>query len=316
MILMACLTISIITQNNREYIDRCLASIFANTGDLAFEVLVTDNGSEDGTQDLLNRKYPNVHLIPNRVPHGFSENHNRVLRATKAEYACLLNDDTIVGRRAMDAMVGYLDSHQDTAVAGCRLVYPDHSFQLSFGPIPSVLSELLSLFTTSKKYHQLLTPYFRRRFSSTMEVGWVTGAALFVRREPLEQVSFLDEEFVAYYEDVDLCYRIGREGWRVVYTPCAEIIHYRGVTRSQDITRNLYLIYESREKFFLKHFGRNRLQRLRVATSLELLARIIVLTPTVLAGSSLRKKNAKRLQAYAQILSRTVLSIFESPPAL
>jgi len=301
---MGALTISIITQNNRDYIDRCLKSIYSSFSHVAFEVVVIDNASQDGSAALIRDKYPQVHLITNPHQRGFSENHNDVLRSAGTEYIALFNDDTIIKPNVIDTLVNYLETHPDVGVVGCRLIYPDHCFQPSFGSIPTPLSELFSIFTTSRFYHKLISPWALRRFRSPVEVGWLTGAALFIRRKAGEAVSFLDDDFVAYYEDVDLCYRISQKGWKIVYNPTVEIVHYRGATRSQDVNRNIRLIYQSREIFFMKHFGKQTLQWLRIITVLELPVRIILIWTTLLFRPKSRKQNLEMLKAYTGILFR------------
>jgi len=301
---MGSITLSIVTQNNQAFVARCLESIYAAPPSVPFEVFVVDNASRDGSAESIRRDYPQVHLIRNPVRGGFSANHNQVFRRTCTDHVALLNDDTIVMPRAVDVLTGYLDANPAVGALGCKLLYPDRRFQTSFGGIPTPLSELCGIWTTSRFYQRLLSPWFLMRYRFPMEVGWLTGAALFIRRKAAEEVSYLDEDYTAYYEDVDLCYRMAKKGWKVVYHPGAEIIHHRGATRAQELVHNLILIYRSREVFFGKHFDRRTLRRLHVATTLELSARILLLLPFLLFQRQEKKEALDMTKAYSRLLFR------------
>ena len=249
---MTSLTVSIVTANNRKLICDCLESIYATLEGLSCEVFVVINASRDDSETVIRERFPMTNLIVNQERRGFTYNHNQVMRRAGGKYVLILNDDTLMRPGALRKMVDFMDRSPGTGLLGPRILNPDLSLQWSAGRgithkyeyfTAAVLKNILPFLIRERHYHQ------------TLEVSWLTGACLLARAEALEKVGLFDENIVIYFEDGDLCYRMIRAGWKVVFYPDAEIIHYLGQTRRQHLARDLEIIFQSGCYFFDKHYS-------------------------------------------------------------
>src|SRR5512139_3795284 len=137
------MSIVLVCWNNREYLDPCLKSLYECGLNSSFDVIVVDNGSKDGSQQMLEEKYPDVKLIQNEGNVGLSKASNQGIDATNGRYVLLLNNDTIVNRRALDQLVEFLDSHPEAGAVGGKLLNADGSFQSGYASFPNLLEEFL-----------------------------------------------------------------------------------------------------------------------------------------------------------------------------
>jgi len=246
------LTISIVTANNKQLILGCLRSIYETTRKLDFEIYVVINDSSDDSENAIRAAYPDVNLIVNNKKLGFTHNHNMVMREAKGKYILVLNDDTIILDGALEKMVDFMDGSPLTGVLGCKILNLDRSLQWSCG---RSISHKIEYFRSGML--RTLLPFFVKDkfYFKTMEVSWVTGACLLARADAVRTVGYFDENIIIYFEDGDWCYRMIQGGWKVVFFPHAEIIHYYGQTRKKHLGRDTYIIYHSRLYFFSKHYS-------------------------------------------------------------
>ena len=270
------LGIVIVNYNVRDLLRDCLASVFDSRGDFAFEVCVVDNGSTDGSAEMLEAEFPQVRLIraENRV---YAVGNNLGLRAFGYEelgaqptnlpvpkYVLLLNPDTILPPSALADMLAFMEQHPQSAVAGPRLVREDGSLdracRRSF-PTPEVafyrLSGLSKLFPSSPRFGRYNVTYLPP--DVTTEVDSVVGAFMLIRGEALAQVGLLDEQFFMYAEDLDLCYRLKDRGWQVWYNSGVTVLHYKGRSSQQRSTFANVKFYETMRQFHDKHFRQQTL---------------------------------------------------------
>ena len=229
------LTICIVTWNGKPLTLDCLASIYAQTEGIRFEVILIDNGSADGTVEAVRAEYPEVKVIPNASNEGFAYANNQAVRIAKGRNAILLNNDTILRENALFKMVQYLDENPNIGALGCRLRFPDGTLQPSIYSDPKWSDYVISafglqrLFPRSRLFGRLRMTYIDYE-NAICDVDWLSGAALMVRRETYEQVGLLDDKILAFSEDWEWCVRIRNGGWRVVYFSEAEIVHYAGMS--------------------------------------------------------------------------------------
>jgi GT2 family glycosyltransferase len=225
-------SVIIVGWNTLEILRDCLRSVYAQTRDIRFEVIVIDNASSDGSADMVRREFPHVVLVANSDNKGFAAANNQGMEIAKGRYVLLLNPDTVVLDGAIDKTTVFADAHPQAAVVGCRVLNADHTLQRSCFMYPSALN--LFLLAT---YLDRLFP--RNRFFGRDRMTWwdsgdsrcvevVSGCFMLVRRDAIEQVGKLDESYFIYGEETDWCYRFCRAGWKVVYTPDAQIIHLGG----------------------------------------------------------------------------------------
>jgi len=230
-------SIIIVNWNTKALLCDCLKSIYKQVGDVDFEVIVVDNASTDGSVDMVNREFPEVIIISNSENRGFAAANNQGIAIAKGRYVLLLNSDTIVLGNAVMKTVVFSDSHPECGVVGCRVLNPDKSLQRTCFMFPSILNMLLSLsylyklFPKSKFFGREQMTWWNR--NDTREVDVVTGCFMLIRRKAIKQVGIMDERFFMYGEETDWCYRFKQAGWKVMFTPCAEIIHLGGASTEQ-----------------------------------------------------------------------------------
>jgi GT2 family glycosyltransferase len=243
----ASLSIVIVNFNGGQHLEDCLASLDEHPPATAYETVVVDNASTDASLGAARRRSQvRVIALPRNV--GFSAANNQGIRATGGRWILLLNNDTLVTPGALDTLLSRLDADASAAVAGPRLVDGDGHPELSFGPMISPFGELRQKLINVRRVE--------RATRSERYVDWVSGACLLVRRDVAEAVGLLDERFFLYTEDVDFCASIRARGWRVLFTPAAEIVHLRGKSRATvpDAANAAYR--RSQLAFYAKHHPR------------------------------------------------------------
>lgn len=230
-------SIIIVNWNTCDILSDCLVSIYEQTENVEFEVIVIDNNSGDASVEVIKKKFPQVRLIENSVNRGFAAANNQGIATAKGRYVLLLNSDTIVLDNAIAKTVRFADTYPEAAVVGCRVLNPDRTLQPTCFMFPSLLNMLLS---SSYLYKVFPNSRFfgRERMSrwardNVREIDVVTGCFMLIRREAIDQVGVMDERFFMYGEETDWCYRFTQAGWRVVFTPGAEIVHLRGASSRQ-----------------------------------------------------------------------------------
>jgi hypothetical protein len=255
------LSVVIVTWNTKDLLLDCLASLEREVlgrrdpGRIEVETLVVDNGSTDGTAAAVRERFPWAQVIALPANLGFAAGNNVGLRKCSGRHAALLNSDTVVRRDALETCVRYLDAHPDVGVVGPQLLHPDGSKQNSIHAFPSLLTELVP-----KGLLELLLP---RRFPSKryehaepLDVDAVLGACLLVRREVLDRVGPLPEDYFVFLEETDWCLRIRRAGWRVVHVPGARVVHVFGASSKKKSPAETRIEYHrSLYHFFRKHRG-------------------------------------------------------------
>jgi GT2 family glycosyltransferase len=253
------LSIVLVCWNNITYLKPCLASLYQDPPHCPFDVVVVDNGSTDGSQEMLRRDFPQVCLIQNSGNVGLGRASNQGIEATKGRYVLLLNNDTLVNGRGFDAMVAFLDQHLDAGAAGGRLLNPDGSFQSGYAEFPSIRQEALIASGIGARIWGGYPSHGKT--DSVASVDWLSSACLMVRRAALNQVGLLDDSYFIYGDEVDLQFRLKVHGWRVYYLPEVAIVHYGG--RSLDRWRRRKMVNRGKLLFFQKNYGRVRTVLLR-----------------------------------------------------
>lgn len=263
------LTISVGTFENFRVVEKCLRSIYESKPQLRFKVFIVDNASKDDSALKIETAFPQVTLIRSKTKLGFCGTHNLVIRQNQSRYVLVLDDDTIILKGTLEKMVAFMDACPEVGIAGCRTLNPDGTFQISYGLVPSLKTEILIALKLSDFWPNKLY----NNNSSIQEVEWVNGPFMLVRSEVLKEVGAFDETFYTVVCEADWCYRIRQEGWKVVYVPEAEIIHSGAlITASKNYVTQLRY-YVNRYYFFHKHYS-------RVAS--------ILLRPIMMLGAILR----------------------------
>jgi GT2 family glycosyltransferase len=248
-------TVSIVSFNTRELLAACLRSVFGCVG-ITFEVHVVDNGSSDGSAELVARDFPQVRLTRSAQNRGFAAANNCVIREASGEYVLLLNPDTVVLPTTIANMVEFMRSRGEVGICGPKILFGDGRFQSCGYQFPTLMSELRLSSKLDKLLRRLIgdAPTLRRA-TSPFEADWVDGACFLIRRKTIDQIGLLDEQFFLYNEELDWCRRARTAGWRVYALPTVEMIHHQGKSSSQISDTSLSLLVETRLRYYRKTYG-------------------------------------------------------------
>lgn len=257
------LSICIPTLRAKPLVRDCLDSIYANTHVANFEIIVVDNDSQDGTVEMLRTEFPSVQLIVNDRNLGFTRPSNQALRASQGKYALLLNNDTIVLPGALDCLVQFMEQRPEIGICGPKVLNRDGTLQRqcrrSFATpwdLFCYFSRLSTLFPKSPLFGRYLMTYMDE--NATHPADAISGSCMLIRREVMNQIGLLDEQFFAYQEDADYCFRTKQAGWQIYYYPEAKIIHYGGMGGSR---ANPYQSIIEWHKSYFRYYNKNLASR-------------------------------------------------------
>ena len=252
------LSIVIVNYNVEYFLEHCLYSVQKAIKNIDAEVLIVDNNSVDGSVKMLKEKFAEFYLIENKENVGFAKANNQAMRIAKGEYILLLNPDTVVEEDTFEKCIAFMDSHSDCGGLGIKMIDGQGNvLKESKRGFPSPwasfckMSGLTSLFPTSKKYAQYYMGHLS--YEETNQVDILAGAYMMMRKECLDKVGLLDEDYFMYGEDIDLSYRITLGGYKNYYFPEATIIHYKGESTKKSSLNYVYTFYNAMAIFAKKH---------------------------------------------------------------
>lgn len=258
------LSVIVVNWNTRELLRACLTSVKRHTAGLEYELIVVDNGSSDGSPEMVRAEFPEAVRIENPDNRGFAAANNQGIRAAKGRAVLLLNSDTELTENSLLKLYRFLFSREEIGAAGGRLVYAGGASQWSYGFEPSVgrmfwitISGLLGI-SRGRKPGAVVPEGVDR----PIPVEYVVGADLMVRKSVLDQVGLLDESFFAYFEETDLCARIRQAGSEVWFTPETSIVHRVGSSFGPESLPRLRIYYVSLFRYLQKHRGGYRAAKL------------------------------------------------------
>jgi hypothetical protein len=298
---MVTLSIIIINWNTKDLLKNCLESISEYTSNLDYEILVVDNASSDDSVEMIEKEFPQVRLIKNEEDFGFARANNQAIKESKGRYILLLNPDTqILNNGALEKMIGFMENNKKVGILGPKTVAKDGSLQISCYRFDS-LSTLLSTNVFFNKLGKGNT-YKKFDFNQTKKVDMIMGGCLLTKREVIEDIGLLDENFFLCSEDADWCLRAKKKGWEVVYYPTVEIIHigaanYEKMSKEEreEFDREAY---KSRIKFFKKHFSKVEAKVMSALLFIGALLRLIILFFLIYFNLKPTPENKKRLHRY------------------
>ncbi|OGS25458.1 MAG: hypothetical protein A2297_06980 [Elusimicrobia bacterium RIFOXYB2_FULL_48_7] len=263
------LTISIVNYNVKDQLESCLKSIYKETLELSFEVIVVDNASSDKSIEMIKVNFPQVKLIANRENLFFSKAHNQAYNVSSSRYFLLLNPDTIIRDNVFKKMIDFMDSIQEVGACGPKLVNERMEHEWSGENFPDLLygiyevSLVNAVFPSNSVKRRKIMPDWDR--NDTREVDTIGGSCLMIRREIVQKTGLLDEKFTLYWEEIDWCKRIKEAGYKVYFFASAIIIHYWGTSTSlldRRVKDKHY--FNSLLYYYKKNFGQNTFFILRL----------------------------------------------------
>lgn len=289
-------SVIVVSWNGRELLAEALRSV--QGCEVAGEVIVVDNGSTDGSAEMVASHFPSVRLLRNRENVGFGRANNQGMAVARGRYFFLLNSDARVKPGALRAMVAYAEAHPQIGVVGARLRFPDGRWQAEGAPFPSLWTELLRMTGVDR-----LVAVGVERGDAPYETDWVQGAAMLVRREVWEQVGGFDEGFFLYGEEVDWCARIKAAGWRIAVVPQAEVIHHGGGSVGKVPLEKRALVYGGKQQFFLRHGGRTKAAIFRALVVMTAIPKAAYwLVRSLLARGEARQRARQHAASYRRLL--------------
>lgn len=290
------LSIIIVNWNTQEQLALCLRSLpkARDTGEdsvwtpvsngrytpmdklLTIEVFVVDNASTDGSQDMLKSDFPWVKLIANSENVGFARANNQAIKQSQGQYVLLLNSDTELHAGALQELVAFIEKNPDTGAVGGYLLNSDGSLQPSCSPMLTPGREMWRLLFLDQIWPRATYPMAQWDEEMPRQVEVIKGACLLLRRQALDAVGFLDEDYFFYTEEVDLCYRLAQANWQLWYVPTAKITHFGGAS-SRKAAEAMYLqLYRSKTRFYRKIGGVTYAQRFKLFTAIAYMPRYLL----------------------------------------
>jgi hypothetical protein len=256
------LSIVIICWNDLRVVKDCLRSIFENTKETEFEVIVSDNGSTDGSIEYIRTQFPAVHLIENGANLGFAKANNIGIKQAQGEYILILNPDTIIHSGSLDRWISFAKHHSEAGAFACKVLRADGTYWPAARPFPTVKRAMIAALGLGRLArfgvfgHLFLSnEYDGWDGNNEREVDWQSGCCILFCGEILRELGGFDEQFFYCYEEVDLCRRVWQAGYTIRYTPASSITHLGGqsvgrfpVRFALEANRNCY-------RYFYKHFG-------------------------------------------------------------
>jgi hypothetical protein len=232
------ITVIISSYNTRGLLRNCIQSIYRHTQGISFEIICVDDNSSDGSAEMVAESFPEVILVRNQVNQLYAKNQNLGMRMSRARYACLLDSDTVLTGNAFKALVQFMDEHPEAAVCGPKLLNLDGSIQHCVRGFPGAGVFVLQAINWHKLFpgSRLMNRYYNTDFdySKAQPVDSIGTSAYVIRRSTWENAGMLDERFRLALVDLAYNYMLRQKGYKVYYTPCAEVIHLG----SQSINQN------------------------------------------------------------------------------
>ncbi len=254
------ISVCIVTYHAKDLLRDCLISLTENT-QRNYEIIIVDNGSEDGIEKMLTDQFPEAIFLINKKNLGYTIPMNQALKLARGKYFLQLNPDTIIFPKALDELSSFMDQHPEVGICGPKVLNRDRTLQKSCRrgePTPwAVLTYFLglsNLFPKSKRFGNYQMSFMDE--NDTHPVAGVSGSCMMIRQEVIKQIGYLDERFFAYQEDADYCRRARDAGWQVYYFPKAQIIHFGGLGGSQiEPYRSIVAWHKAYYHYYRKHLA-------------------------------------------------------------
>lgn len=278
------LSLIIVSYNTKQLLKNCLLSVIKALGEAnltsSSEIIVVDNASADNSLEMVSAEFPQVQILKNSRNLGFGGANNMGITRAKGEYILLLNSDALLNSSALSECLSILEKNRSIGVVGCKLVNGDNSFQSSFGYFPTLLrifywmlfiDDLPLIGVLIKSYHVVRETYY----TDDTEVDWVSGAYFFTEKKVLVKAGLFDPKMFMYVEEVDLCFRIKKQGWKILFTPKVSVTHLKG---RSGIGKNAGLMEEFKglQYFYQKYFKFADQLILKFLLKLGALLRVVV----------------------------------------
>ncbi len=253
------LSVVIVNYQTFEMTKNTINSILEYDYPFTYEIFVVDNASSDDSLARLEDYFKDkVKFIASAENNGFAAGNNQALSLATGKYQLLLNSDTIVWENTLESIYNYMENHADVGACGCRVLLEngelDMACKRSFPNVKNSFFRLFHIPTNSEDDNYNLT---NLPDDEIYEIDCLTGAFMFMRKEALDEVGFLDETFFMYGEDIDLCYRIKKAGWKIIYYGESKLTHLKGASSKKQKSKLIYEFYRAMYIYYKKHHSKD-----------------------------------------------------------
>jgi N-acetylglucosaminyl-diphospho-decaprenol L-rhamnosyltransferase len=297
------LSIVVVNWNARAWLERCLATVFADADRSPFriEVIVVDNASADGSTEMVRRCFPAARLIENPDNLGFAAANNLGIRAASGRFVMLLNPDTELQAGALQTLVEHAEARPDVGAAGPKLIGSRGTLEASCTRFPTLARELAHLFHLGGVLPTTAYRMDRWDPAESRRVDVIQGACMLLRRSALDQIGLLDEDYFMYSEEVDLCHRLVRAGWTISWVGAAVVVHHGGQSTRQVPLAMFLELYRSKVLFFRKCRGRLGAAGFKLILGAASLARLMLAPIAFLEPERARQRHLELVGRYAHL---------------
>jgi GT2 family glycosyltransferase len=253
------ISVVIVSWNAKKYLEQCLESILSCSDASDAEIIVVDNASTDGSPELVKQRFADVKLIRNSSNLGFAKANNIGIGQSHGKYLFLINSDVVVYPNCFSSMANYIEAQPQIGVLGPRIIGFDGKVQRSCMGYPTLWNKfcraifLATLFPRLKLFNGYELSHWSH--DEVKEVDVINGCFWAIKRQAIEEIGLLDENFFMYAEDIDWCKRFNNAGWKVVYYPKAEAVHFGGASSSNAPIRFYIEMQNANLRFWGKHYG-------------------------------------------------------------
>lgn len=258
------LSVIIVNYNVKYFLEVCLHSVMRAAKGYDAEIIVVDNNSHDGSNEMIRERFPSVILIENKDNKGFSKANNQGVAWSSGEYILFLNPDTVMPEDFFQKTIAYLDTHPKAGALGPRLIDGKGLFAPdSKKSFPSLSVAIFKTTGINKIFSK--SPYFNKYYAvhigehQLAPVEVLSGCCMLVRRHVIDEIGgAFDEDYFMYCEDVDLSYRIQKAGYQNIYFPEATLIHYKGESTRKATLSYVRIFNEALATFVRKHYSKQK----------------------------------------------------------
>jgi hypothetical protein len=294
------LSVIIVNWNTEELLRNCLRSVYGTIRDLAFEVIVVDNASSDGSVAMLKVEFPHARRIENYENRGFAAANNQAFRVMNGRYALLLNSDAVLTEGAVGELHAFMEDHPEAVMACGQLVNPDGSKQNSIAVFPTLLTLLVNVPLLETLFPDRY-PSKRREYRHPIEVDSCVGACMIVRKSAIDGVGGFDERYFFFFEETDWARTMKQAGGRIYHVPAARIVHLQGQSVGQSVRSRMHF-YRSRYLYFMKWESAAYSFLAAVLIVLRLVANWVFTGAGVMLTLGLHPGLRRRWKVYSQLI--------------
>lgn len=288
------LSVIVVNRNTAHLLKKCLEKIYRSNLDCPMEVLVVDNGSSDGSCEIVREHFPRVILIEALTNLGFAKANNLAIARATGDFLALVNTDALLDSDCLGLLLVLMQACPQSGMVGPQLLNSDGSRQTSFEAVPTLTTEVFNR-SLLKKLFPNRFPGKAHEWSTPAEVEALIGAVMMIRRSAFQKIKGFDEGFFFFLEETDLAVRLRSAGWTVMHHPRAKAFHLQGATAGKSRTSSRIEFYRSRYYFFRKHYGRARAGILKVVLTANLTLNVVFMGTALVATFG---KAAKLAQAF------------------